>query len=203
MVPTMVFPQAEFYCICCGLSAGFLDAIPKDPTKPRLKKLAKFEREWDENVSGKLLVPGVYRTGCSKCNPLKREHHEKHASKKEQKASEEALKWISNRARALPNKKELAKLFLYIYQHKPVTVEDVCVHMIWPEDLAERLIKAMGQDGDKYLMESRRGGFEFTMKGMETCLQLNPKFHDEQLEKFGITEVTIPVSKLKELLGRR
>jgi hypothetical protein len=58
LISTMVFSQAEFYCLDCGGHFGFLDPRGAEPTPELEAKLAELRAEWEEHDGRRLIVEG-------------------------------------------------------------------------------------------------------------------------------------------------
>lgn len=82
LIGTIVFYQAEFYCLECGGRFGFLDPRTADPSPELSAHHARLQAEWDEHAGRRLIVEG--RT------PVSGRAAEQHRA---------AMAWLAQRAR--------------------------------------------------------------------------------------------------------
>lgn len=100
LVPTMVFSQAEFYCLECGSRFGFLAPRAAKQTEELAARYKVLLAEWEENVGGRLLIAGGWRDDCEKCRP-RGESHVAHAAEEERLAHVAAIEWLDARVGAM------------------------------------------------------------------------------------------------------
>lgn len=99
LIYTFVFPKYEWYCLDCGTKYGMFDAIiVHNPDEELCERERTYLEEWDENVSGRLIVPRSWLTNCLKCK-MGDEHamHYQHATEEEQQADIKAREWLDSR----------------------------------------------------------------------------------------------------------
>lgn len=98
LVSTIVFSQAELYCLDCGRAwAGFLTTAKSVETTQRLAdKYEKVEKEWREHAQG-ILTGHVMRSDCPVCTETKSDHLS-HCTPAEKEIHEAALLWLAERA---------------------------------------------------------------------------------------------------------
>lgn len=102
LIGTMAFSGAEFYCLECGRTCGWLSpyALDADKVEEQMKAL---QAEWDENVGGKLMPRGTFwRNDCEKCGDVlgrPEGGHWEHVTQEEIEADKEAREWLKQRVR--------------------------------------------------------------------------------------------------------
>lgn len=84
LISTMAFRKAEFYCLDCGGRIGFMSPRGKDETEENLAVMNAYQKEWDDNVDGKLIIEG--RSGTDE----------------EQAAHDRAMAWLEQRKLRVP-----------------------------------------------------------------------------------------------------
>lgn len=99
LVSTIAFTKAEFYCLDCGGTFGFLDPRKAQNPGPELDaRMAAYEAEWAENAGRKLLTIHSWHTDCEACK-VGGEYHHSHATEAEHQADAEARAWLTARVR--------------------------------------------------------------------------------------------------------
>lgn len=96
LISTMLFPEAEFYCLDCGGRFDFLQPRGKPETPELLEDMRARETEWNEHVQPRLRVVRAWLADCDQCKPGG-EYHEAHATGEERAAHERALTWLRER----------------------------------------------------------------------------------------------------------
>lgn len=97
LVSTCHFYKAEFYCLDCGGTFGFLQpSRALRPGKRLDERCARYQAEWLENAGHKLITPHSWLVDCELCRG-RDAYHADHATGAEWAAHEEALAWIEKR----------------------------------------------------------------------------------------------------------
>ena len=101
LICTMVFKGAEFYCMECGRTCGWLDPYKLDADEVA-ERMAALQAEWDEHVGGKIMSRGVFwRDSCEKCGgdgkPRPEQGHWEHVTEEEIEADKAAREWLKQR----------------------------------------------------------------------------------------------------------
>lgn len=94
LIGTMAFRGAEFICLECGRTCGWLDPFALDADAVE-ERMAALQAEWDEHAGGKLLYG--WRKGCAECAGMPPGGHRAHASEEEIQADAAAREWIRDR----------------------------------------------------------------------------------------------------------
>ena len=102
LISTFAFPGAEFYCVECGRTCGFLNPMRGDGDDPQLQERYEgLKVEWDENAGEKLMPGGAFwQRGCEGCESEegRRLGHWEHATDEEREADKKARAWLKERA---------------------------------------------------------------------------------------------------------
>jgi DNA-directed RNA polymerase subunit M/transcription elongation factor TFIIS len=94
LIWTQYFREREWLCLRCG---QIYQSPPRaqDSTQEAEAKWRALESEFMTNCGSKLIVQGMYREGCERCD--RDEPHLVHATKIEWKEVNDALYWLSTR----------------------------------------------------------------------------------------------------------
>lgn len=96
LIYTMYFREMQYLCLNCG---KLYNHPPRaQPSTPEAEaKWRALEAEFMINCGSKLIVLGLYREGCAKCDGPPEEQHLLHATPQEWQECNEGLYWLSER----------------------------------------------------------------------------------------------------------
>ena len=101
LVSTFHFYKAEFYCLDCGGTFGFLEPRAGESTPELLARSEAYAAEWAEHADA-LITPRSYLLDtCEQCKGA-RESHDQHATDDEWQAHRAAEAWLAARVKAVP-----------------------------------------------------------------------------------------------------
>jgi len=95
LICTIAFSGAEFYCLECGRTCGWLDPYRLFGQKV-VDRQAALQAEWDEHA-GDQLLGNFWRDGCAEC-ATHEGYHSQHATDEERQADRDARSWLAERA---------------------------------------------------------------------------------------------------------
>jgi hypothetical protein len=97
----MVFSGAEFYCLECGRTCGWLSPY-KLFGQEAVERQAALQAEWDEHAGGRILPSGTFwRNDCEQCGDVlgrPEAGHWEHVTDAEREADRVAREWLQERA---------------------------------------------------------------------------------------------------------
>ncbi len=103
LIATLAFQGAEFYCLECGNTCGWLSPYRLNAAEVK-DRMEALQAEWDEHVGGKIMPRSVFwRMGCEQCGgdgkPRPEQGHWEHVTEEEIEADKEARAWLKQRVR--------------------------------------------------------------------------------------------------------
>ena len=91
LVWTFMFDGAEYYCPCCGLTAGAFGGETEEVDEtPELKRREKIISDYFKKLRDDIIPARCQYKNCKKCDADRNSYHIDHASKKAVEKSKKA-----------------------------------------------------------------------------------------------------------------
>lgn len=97
LVSTMMFRKAEFYCVNCGATYGYLEPVPATETPELLSRMDANRTEFENLAKGHIGDGAYHMDDCETCR-TKHEPHLYHATPEELAEDQAARARLRDRA---------------------------------------------------------------------------------------------------------